>query len=87
MVAAAELRDVDLSVALAAPPRVTLLTVPPRVSPGPGDALYGRPPCVLVADPSGLLLVQTSPPRSPNSARPRLPGPDNPLLSAPDPAG
>lgn len=50
----------DLALALAVPPRVTLLTVPQRVSPDPDQY-----PMVLSLDPSGLILLSTPPPSSP----------------------
>uniref|UniRef100_A0ACD5VSM0 Uncharacterized protein n=1 Tax=Avena sativa TaxID=4498 RepID=A0ACD5VSM0_AVESA len=53
----------DLALALAAPPRVTLLTVTHRVSPDPDQY-----PMVLAVDPSGLILLSTPPPRSPPSS-------------------
>ncbi|PUZ58796.1 hypothetical protein GQ55_5G536800 [Panicum hallii var. hallii] len=47
----------DLSLALAAPPAISILTVPPRVSP---DTVSSRNyPSVLAVDPSGLLLHAT----------------------------
>ncbi|KAF0917645.1 hypothetical protein E2562_021004 [Oryza meyeriana var. granulata] len=48
----------DLSVALAAPPRVAILTVSPQVFPEPATPRFF--PFVLAADPSGLLLVQAN---------------------------
>ncbi|KAF7036340.1 hypothetical protein CFC21_047039 [Triticum aestivum] len=48
----------DVSVALAAPPRVSILTVSPRVFPDfPTPRNF---PFVLAADPSGLLLLQAN---------------------------
>jgi hypothetical protein len=45
----------DLSLALQAPPRVSLLTIPPRIFPGrPTDEDF---PSVIAVDPSGLLLL------------------------------
>jgi hypothetical protein len=60
----------DLSLALAAPPRVTLLTVHQRVSPDPDQY-----PMVLAVDPSGLILLSTPPPSTP---------PSSPQPSSPD---
>ncbi|CAM0880939.1 unnamed protein product [Alopecurus aequalis] len=48
----------DASVALTAPPRVSILTVSPRVFPDPPTPRYF--PFVLAADPSGLLLLQAN---------------------------
>jgi hypothetical protein len=48
----------DLSLALAAPPAISILTVPPRVSP---DTVSSRNyPSVLAVDPSGLLLLHAT---------------------------
>ncbi|CAN6313578.1 unnamed protein product [Urochloa humidicola] len=48
----------DLSLALAPPPRASLLTIPPRLFP---DAPTARNfPAVLAADPSGLLLLHAN---------------------------
>uniref|UniRef100_A0ACD5VWL3 Uncharacterized protein n=1 Tax=Avena sativa TaxID=4498 RepID=A0ACD5VWL3_AVESA len=56
----------DIALALAAPPRVTLLTVTQRVSPDPDQY-----PMVLALDPSGLILLSTPPPPTrPSSPRP-----------------
>ncbi|KAL6627056.1 hypothetical protein ACP70R_030782 [Stipagrostis hirtigluma subsp. patula] len=50
----------DVSLAVAAPPRVTFLTVSPRVSPADPDPAAGLLfPFVLASDPSGLLLTIT----------------------------
>ncbi|XP_020188084.1 uncharacterized protein [Aegilops tauschii subsp. strangulata] len=48
----------DVSVELAAPPRVSILTVSPRVFPDPPTPRNF--PFVLAADPSGLLLLQAN---------------------------
>ncbi|CAO2199705.1 unnamed protein product [Urochloa humidicola] len=48
----------DLSVALAAPPGISVLTVPPRVAPDP--ITKENFPAVLAADPSGLLLLHAT---------------------------
>jgi hypothetical protein len=48
----------DASVALTAPPRVSILTVTPRVFPEPPTPHFF--PFVLAADPSGLLLLQAN---------------------------
>ncbi|CAM0880937.1 unnamed protein product [Alopecurus aequalis] len=48
----------DASVALTAPPRVSILTVSPRVFPDPPTPQFF--PFVLAADPSGLLLLQAN---------------------------
>ncbi|CAM0880941.1 unnamed protein product [Alopecurus aequalis] len=48
----------DISLALTAPPRVSILTVSPRVFPEP--ATPKQFPFVLAADPSGLLLLQAN---------------------------
>uniref|UniRef100_A0A0E0CTZ6 DUF1618 domain-containing protein n=1 Tax=Oryza meridionalis TaxID=40149 RepID=A0A0E0CTZ6_9ORYZ len=48
----------DLSLALAAPPGISVLTVPPRVCPDP--LTQDNHPSVLVADPSGLLLLHAT---------------------------
>ncbi|XP_047056940.1 uncharacterized protein LOC124663359 [Lolium rigidum] len=48
----------DVSVALTAPPRVSILTVSPRVFPDPPTPHFF--PFVLAADPSGLLLLQAN---------------------------
>jgi hypothetical protein len=48
----------DASVALTAPPRVSILTVSPRVFPNPPTPHFF--PFVLAADPSGLLLLQAN---------------------------
>jgi hypothetical protein len=48
----------DASVALTAPPRVSILTVSPRVFPDPPTPHFF--PFVLAADPSGLLLLQAN---------------------------
>ncbi|XP_047057382.1 uncharacterized protein LOC124663759 [Lolium rigidum] len=48
----------DASVALTAPPRVSILTVTPRVFPDPPTPHFF--PFVLAADPSGLLLLQAN---------------------------
>ncbi|KAL6850257.1 hypothetical protein ACP4OV_020884 [Aristida adscensionis] len=63
----------DLSLALAAPPRLTHLTVSPRVSPDPHDGTPSSP-WLLAADPSsGLLLLLTPPrPSPPPPAAPRV---------------
>ncbi|KAM3329557.1 hypothetical protein ACQJBY_026543 [Aegilops geniculata] len=61
----------DPALALAAPPRVTLLTVPLRVSPGPDEY-----PMVLAVDPSGLLLLSTPPAPSPPPSPPSSPDAD-----------
>ncbi|KAG2599400.1 hypothetical protein PVAP13_5KG454000 [Panicum virgatum] len=45
----------DLSLDLAAPPRVSLLTIPKRIF--PADEGVTNPPRILAADPSGLLLL------------------------------
>ncbi|CAM0880938.1 unnamed protein product [Alopecurus aequalis] len=50
--------DGDVSVALTAPPRVSILTVSPRVFPDPPTPHFF--PFVLAADPSGLLLLQAN---------------------------
>ncbi|KAM0930674.1 hypothetical protein ACQ4PT_000815 [Festuca glaucescens] len=58
---AAEL-DADLSLELAAPPSITVLTVPPRVSPVHADPTSRARPWVVSADPaSGLLLLCAQP--------------------------
>jgi hypothetical protein len=44
----------NFSLALPAPPRVALLTIPPRIY--PGRASSSRSPSVVAVDPSGLLL-------------------------------
>ncbi|CAL4929829.1 unnamed protein product [Urochloa decumbens] len=50
--------DADLSLALAPPPRASLLTIPPRLFP---DApTVHNFPAVLAADPSGLLLLHAN---------------------------
>ncbi|KAG2585899.1 hypothetical protein PVAP13_5NG009200 [Panicum virgatum] len=46
----------DLSLDLAAPPRVSLLTIPKRIFPDQGIT-DTSPPKILAADPSGLLLL------------------------------
>nr|XP_040251614.1 putative uncharacterized protein ENSP00000383309 [Aegilops tauschii subsp. strangulata] len=61
----------DHALALAAPPRVTLLTVPLRVSPGKDEY-----PMVLAVDPSGLLLLSTPPAPSPPPSPPSSPDAD-----------
>ncbi|KAM0878695.1 hypothetical protein ACQ4PT_034709 [Festuca glaucescens] len=48
----------DVSVELTAPPRVSILTVSPRVFPEPATTHYF--PFVLCTDPSGLLLLQAN---------------------------
>jgi hypothetical protein len=48
----------DVSVALTAPPRVSILTVSPRVFPEPATTHHF--PFVLCTDPSGLLLLQAN---------------------------
>uniref|UniRef100_A0ACD5VMW4 Uncharacterized protein n=1 Tax=Avena sativa TaxID=4498 RepID=A0ACD5VMW4_AVESA len=48
----------DASVALTAPPRVSILTVSPRVFPDPPTPRFF--PFVLATDPSGLLLLQAN---------------------------
>ncbi|KAM0878702.1 hypothetical protein ACQ4PT_034713 [Festuca glaucescens] len=48
----------DASVALTAPPRVSILTVSPRVFPNPPTPHFF--PFVLAADPSGMLLLQAN---------------------------
>jgi hypothetical protein len=48
----------DLSLDLAAPPAISVLTVPPRVSPDPISERNF--PSVLAADPSGLLLLHAT---------------------------
>ncbi|KAL6627059.1 hypothetical protein ACP70R_030785 [Stipagrostis hirtigluma subsp. patula] len=63
----------DLSLALAAPPRLAHLTVSPRVSPPHPDP-HDKPsfPWLLAADPaSGLLLLITPPP--PSTSPPAIP--------------
>ncbi|KAK3147448.1 hypothetical protein QOZ80_3BG0282490 [Eleusine coracana subsp. coracana] len=50
--------DADLALALSEPPRVSLLTIPPRLFP---DAVTPRNyPSVRAADPSGLLLLHAN---------------------------
>ncbi|XP_037416605.1 uncharacterized protein LOC119279486 [Triticum dicoccoides] len=67
-----EQQDADLSLDLAAPPRVSALTVPPRVSPVQADPTSGACPWVVTADPaSGLLLLCAPPP--PPAPTPPLP--------------
>ncbi|KAM3348449.1 hypothetical protein ACQJBY_021996 [Aegilops geniculata] len=54
-----------LSLALAAPPRVTTVKLRPAAcTVEPDPACRHKSPCVLAADPSGLLLVLTPPPLS-----------------------
>ncbi|RLN17467.1 hypothetical protein C2845_PM02G33180 [Panicum miliaceum] len=70
----AELHPVpDVSLALAAPPRVTRLTVAPTVfAADPDPQARIADPCVLAADPSGLFLVLAPPSvseRPPTEAR------------------
>ncbi|KAM0821235.1 hypothetical protein ACQ4PT_009455 [Festuca glaucescens] len=48
----------DASIALKAPPRVSILTVSPRVFPNPPTPHFF--PFVLAADPSGMLLLQAN---------------------------
>ncbi|KAM0821238.1 hypothetical protein ACQ4PT_009458 [Festuca glaucescens] len=48
----------DASLALTAPPRVSILTVTPRVFPDPPTPHFF--PSILAADPSGLLLLQAN---------------------------
>jgi hypothetical protein len=45
----------DFSLALPAPPRVALLTIPPRICPGRSSS--SRSPSIVTVDPSGLLLL------------------------------
>ncbi|TVU47314.1 hypothetical protein EJB05_06909, partial [Eragrostis curvula] len=61
--------NADLSLAIAAPPRVTHLTLSPRVSPARPDP-SARVKCSYLhaTDPSGLLFAVTPPPASPTSA-------------------
>ncbi|TVU47913.1 hypothetical protein EJB05_07529, partial [Eragrostis curvula] len=57
--------DDDIALALAAPPRVTKLTVGPRVFPSDPDTQARVPfPYVLASDPSGLLLAIAPPSKS-----------------------
>ncbi|CAN6339929.1 unnamed protein product [Urochloa humidicola] len=69
----------DLSLALAAPPGLSHLTVSTRISPAhPDPHARLKSPYVLAADPSGLLLAITPPPlsaRAPPTERVRR-GPD-----------
>ncbi|KAL6627055.1 hypothetical protein ACP70R_030781 [Stipagrostis hirtigluma subsp. patula] len=61
----------DLSLALAAPPLVTHITLSQRVSSANPHQRAGFGfPCVLAADPSGLLLTITPPPTEPPSPLP-----------------
>ncbi|VAH75363.1 unnamed protein product [Triticum turgidum subsp. durum] len=54
-----------LSLALAAPPRVTTVKLRPAACPvEPDPPCRHKFPCVLAADPSGLLLILTPPPLS-----------------------
>jgi hypothetical protein len=50
----------DLSLALPAPPRVAILTIPPRIFPGSTDGDYS--PSVLAVDASGLILLDAEQP-------------------------
>jgi hypothetical protein len=58
----------DLSLALPAPPRVAILTIPPRIFPGSTDGDYS--PSVLAVDASGLILLDAEqpPPQAPPSS-------------------
>ncbi|GJN08074.1 hypothetical protein PR202_ga25962 [Eleusine coracana subsp. coracana] len=62
--------DADVTLApLAAPPRVTLLSLAPRVFPSKVDPLSRlKLPFINAADPSGLLLAVTPPPPTPPSS-------------------
>ncbi|XP_051224024.1 uncharacterized protein [Lolium perenne] len=55
-------QDADLSLELAAPPSVTVLTVPPRVSPIQADPTSRARPWVVSADPASGLLLLCAPP-------------------------
>ncbi|XP_044972333.1 uncharacterized protein LOC123439708 isoform X2 [Hordeum vulgare subsp. vulgare] len=66
-----ELDDADLSLALAAPPRISVLTVPPRVSPIQADPTSRACPWVLTADPASGLLLLSAPPPPPTPTPPR----------------
>ncbi|XBI17138.1 hypothetical protein VPH35_059251 [Triticum aestivum] len=66
-----EQQDADLSLELAAPPRVSVLNVPRRVSPVQADPTSGVCPWVVTADPaSGLLLLRAPPPPPTDSPTP-----------------
>ncbi|XBI26555.1 hypothetical protein VPH35_051237 [Triticum aestivum] len=66
-----EHQDADLSLELAAPPRVSVLTVPRRVSPVQADPTSGACPWVVTADPAaGLLLLRAPPPPPTHSLTP-----------------
>ncbi|GJN31260.1 hypothetical protein PR202_gb19640 [Eleusine coracana subsp. coracana] len=62
--------DADVTLApLAAPPRITLLSLAPRVFPSKVDPLSRlKLPFINAADPSGLLLAVTPPPPTPPSS-------------------